>query len=165
MRRVGLCVLFLILASSTNAWSANAGQYADLVVTNARIYTADGAHHLAEALAVRGGRIVYVGMTAESVTYIGPKTQRLDAGGKLLLPGLVDAHIHPLGIVQFDSCDLRSEPMSLAQISTFVRACIERFKPAPGEWLLVDAWNFAGGNAPDARFPTMRAALDAARRR
>lgn len=167
MRRVGSCALLPILAmaamaSSAVAAVAIAGQDADLVVTHARIYTADSGHHLAEALAVRDGRIVYVGMTAESAAFIGPHTQHIDAGGKLLLPGLVDAHIHPLGIVQFDSCDLKSQPMSLAQISAFVRACIEHFKPAPGEWLLVDEWNFAGGNAPDAQFPTVRAALDAA---
>ncbi len=156
MRKVRHSVLSLIVATAAIASSAIAAEDADLVVTNARIYTADNGHHLAEALAVRDGRIIYVGMTAESAALIGPHTQHIDAGGKLLLPGLVDAHIHPLGIVQFDTCDLKSEPMSLAQISSFVRACIERYKPASGEWLLVDAWSFGGGNAPNAQFPTAR---------
>ena len=53
MRRVGPCTLLLILVTAAMASSAIAAQDADLVVTNARIYTADGEHHLAEALAVR----------------------------------------------------------------------------------------------------------------
>lgn len=161
MRRVGSCASLLM--AMTVAWISTAvAADADLVITNARIYMADGGHRIAEAMAVRDGRIVYVGRTAESAAFIGPQTERIDAGGKLVLPGLVDAHIHPLGIVQFDTCDLKSEPKSLAQLSAFVKDCIDRFKPAPGEWLLVEAWNFGGGNLPDAQFPTVRAALDAA---
>ena len=154
---IGTGAMLLVLAQPSRATEP-----ADLVVTNARIYTADSERRMAEALAVRNGRIIYVGTTAQTVALVGPGTERLDVGGRLVLPGLVDAHIHPLGIVQFDSCDLQSQPMSLAQISAFACACIERFKPAAGDWLTVDQWNFAGGNKPDAEFPTLRVALDRA---
>jgi predicted amidohydrolase YtcJ len=141
---------------------AAAGDTADLVVTHARIATVDAGHHMAEALAVLGGKIIYVGDAAGAERLTGPATQRVDAGGRLVLPGLIDSHIHPLGIVQFDTCDLKSQPMSLRELSDFVRACVERFKPAPGEWLSVDQWNYAGNNKPDADLPTVRAALDRA---
>jgi predicted amidohydrolase YtcJ len=134
---------------------------ADLVLTHARIYTAAGPA-LAEALAVSNGQIVYVGDAAGLKTYLGPHTRRVDAGGRLVLPGLVDSHIHPIDLVSGDECDLRSAPRSLRQISASVRACIGHFHPAPGSWLHVQAWSVSYGNTPDAQFPTLRAALDKA---
>ena len=68
---------------------------ADLVVTNARIYTADGARSMAEALAVREGKIVFVGSAAQGASFAGPKTTVERLEGKLVLPGLIDSHIHP----------------------------------------------------------------------
>jgi len=70
---------------------------ADLVLQNARIYTADAHRSMAEALAVKDGKLVYVGSVAGAKAYIGPKTTVEDAQGRLVLPGLVDAHIHPSG--------------------------------------------------------------------
>jgi predicted amidohydrolase YtcJ len=150
------------LALLTLSAHATAAEPADLVVSHARIATQDASHRVAEALAVRGGKIIYVGDGTGARALAGPATQRVDAGGRLVLPGLIDAHIHPLGIVQFDVCDLQSQAMSLRLISDFVRACIGRFKPAPGEWLSVDQWNYAGHNEPDKDLATLRAALDRA---
>ncbi len=154
--------LFAALAMLCGLIPATAADTADLVVTHARIATVDAGHRMAEALAVRGGKILYVGGEAGALALAGPNTERVDAGGRLILPGLIDSHIHPLGIVQFDICDLKSQPMSLRQLSDFVRACVEHFKPSPGEWLSVDQWNYAGHNAPDTELPTVRAALDRA---
>ena len=134
---------------------------ADLVLSHARIYTSAGPV-LAEALAASNGQIVYVGDTAGLKNYLGPHTRRVDAGGHLVLPGLVDSHIHPVDLVSGDECDLRSAPRSLRQISTFVRACIGHFHPAAGNWLRVQGWSVSYGNTPDADYPTLRAALDKA---
>jgi predicted amidohydrolase YtcJ len=133
---------------------------AELVVTDARIYTAAGPS-LAEALAVRHGRLVYVGDAKGVAALIGPHTTVRHAGGRLVVPGLVDAHIHPIDIVDFDVCDLHSASKSLRELSAFVRACVTRYRPAPGQWLRVHQWNMSA-NAPDAALPTLRAALDAA---
>ncbi len=135
---------------------------ADLVVTGARIYTVDGGHSMAEALAVRGGKFVYVGSSAGAKAYVGKGTRVENAGGKLILPGLFDSHIHATAIVQFDVCDLQSGEKTLAQLAEFVRACIERYKVHDGEWLVVRQWNPFNGNEPDAAHPTVRAALDQA---
>jgi predicted amidohydrolase YtcJ len=82
--------------------------------------------------------------------------------GELVLPGLIDSHIHATGIVDLDVCDLKSEPKSLAALTEFVRGCIKRYKTPADEWLSVRQWNFSDGNQPDAAHPTLRAALDLA---
>jgi predicted amidohydrolase YtcJ len=135
---------------------------ADFILTDAKIYTADASRHIAEALAVRDGKIVFVGTAAEAAKLVGSKTKVEKAGGKLVLPGLVDSHIHPMGIVDFGGCDLESKARTLAEIATLVHACIERLQIPEGEWVEVQHWEYGGGNQPDPAHPTLRAALDAA---
>jgi hypothetical protein len=71
---------------------------ADLVLTNGKIVTVDQAKPEAQALAVRGGRVVAVGTTAEIKPYVAAQTQVIDLGGKLATPGLIDSHVHFTGI-------------------------------------------------------------------
>ncbi|MBS0396763.1 MAG: amidohydrolase family protein, partial [Proteobacteria bacterium] len=134
---------------------------ADFVLTDARIYTAAGGP-LAEALAVRGGRLAYVGSAAGVRDYIGPRTRLERAGGRLVIPGLTDAHIHPLDIVDLDVCDLDGKSMTLRELSAFVRGCLARYRTPPGKRLVVHQWNYTAGNQPDPEYPTLRAALDRA---
>src|SRR5215475_7129190 len=134
---------------------------ADYILTNAKIYTADSAHHMEEALAVRDGKIIFVGTAAEAAKLATKKTVVQKANGGLVLPGLVDAHMHPTGIVDFGVCDLKSKKRTLAEISEFIKGCIDRQKTPEGEWVEVIHWEFGAGNQPDARHPTLRAALDA----
>jgi predicted amidohydrolase YtcJ len=138
---------------------------ADLVVTGARIYTSDSKHTLAEALAVKDGKIAFIGSAAEAAAWIGPKTTVDRLEGKLVLPGLIDSHIHPLDIVDLDVCNLDSRPQtSLRDLSAFVHGCALKYHLPKGKWLKVYQWNYTNGNQPDAEFPTLRAALDAATR-
>ena len=69
---------------------------AELVLTNARVYTADAQGMRAEAVAVRGGTIVYVGGAAGASLRVGPSTRIIDAGGRTILPGFIDSHAHPV---------------------------------------------------------------------
>jgi hypothetical protein len=135
---------------------------ADLVLTDARIYTADAARSMAEAVAVRDGRIVYVGKKAGAQAFIGPATKVEHLGGRLVLPGLIDSHVHADEMVRLDVCDLKNEPKSLAGITAFVQECIRRYQIADGDWVVVRHWNYSYGNVPDASHPTLRAALDLA---
>jgi predicted amidohydrolase YtcJ len=159
--RRALAAALVAVAGLADA-AAPAAPQAELVVTDARVWTADAAHPTAQALAVGGGHILYVGDAAGAAAWIGPHTrvERLD--GKLVLPGLVDSHIHPLDIADLDVCDLDDQPRSLAALSQFVRGCIERYHVAPGQWLKVHQWNYTNGNQPDEANPTLRAALDRA---
>lgn len=133
---------------------------ADLVITGARIYTADADRHLAQALAVKDGRIVYVGDDKGVRTYIGAATRQEKAQGRLLLPGLVDAHLHPGGgLYPLDICDLKNEALTLGQVAAKVRECIRHYQVKDGEWLVVEQWNFSGMTS-ETPGQTVRAALD-----
>lgn len=141
--------------------AALAAQPADLVLRHGRVVTENARQPTAEAFAVTNGKIVWVGKDAGAAAFISGRTKVIDAKGRLVLPGLIDSHIHPTaGLYPLDVCDLKSEPLSLAKIGEAVRACIVRYRTKPGDWLTVAQWNFASGNEPDAQNPTLRAALD-----
>jgi predicted amidohydrolase YtcJ len=147
----------LLLACQDNAKEVPA----DLVLTNAFVYTADSSRTVAEAVAIRGNEIVFVGANADIAPFIGDATIRRDLGGAMVMPGLHDMHIHALGTVPPDTCDLDSKPYSLEALVPVLTECISRYEIAPGDWLIVLQWNFSGGNQPSAELPHIRAALDA----
>ena len=60
--------------------------------------TLDAGSHIVQAVAIRGDRIEAVGTDDEIQPLVGPGTKIIDAGGKSLLPGLYDSHVHPLGL-------------------------------------------------------------------
>jgi predicted amidohydrolase YtcJ len=136
-------------------------QPADTVLIDARIYTAAG-DPLAQALAVRDGRIVYVGPNRGAKPFIGPRTQVEQGAGRLVIPGLIDSHVHPADILDLDVCDIDSKPLTLRELSAFVQQCLTRYHTPDGGLLVVHQWSFGDGNQPESGFPTLRAALDAA---
>jgi predicted amidohydrolase YtcJ len=71
-----------------------APQPADLVLTDGFIYTVDVERTVAQAMAVTGDTIVYVGDDQGAQAYVGPNTTVIDLDGKLVLPGLIDSHAH-----------------------------------------------------------------------
>lgn len=87
-------MLPLLLAASL---TADPLVSADLVLTNAKVWTVDPAKPEAEALAVWNGHILAVGSDADIKKLVGPKTKVIDAGGKRALPGFYDSHLHLLG--------------------------------------------------------------------
>ncbi|WP_197493147.1 amidohydrolase [Woeseia oceani] len=82
------------LATAARA-DAAAGK-ADLIVTGGRIYTMNSSQPRAEALAVRGDRLLAVGSNDDILAYASPATKRIDARGLTITPGFIDAHSHPL---------------------------------------------------------------------
>jgi predicted amidohydrolase YtcJ len=128
-------------------------QAADLVVLNARVYTADVNRPVAEAFAVRAGRIAFVGSARGALALVGPRTQRLDLGGQTVIPGMVDAHAHLLGLGQalrtVNLVGTRSYDEGIARV-------VERAKTArPGEWIRGRGWD--QNDWADTRFPTHQA--------
>lgn len=69
----------------------------DLILHNGKVFTADSAKPYVEALAIRGDRIVATGASDQILALAGPQTKRLDLGGRLVIPGINDAHFH-LGV-------------------------------------------------------------------
>jgi predicted amidohydrolase YtcJ len=95
---------------------------ADFLFINAAVYTADPANPRAEAVAVRGNRIVFVGRAAEAAKLRGPRTEVIDAGGRTLLPGLIDSHFHLLwGALKLDKLRLE-EADTLPEVFTALAA-------------------------------------------
>jgi predicted amidohydrolase YtcJ len=126
---------------------------ADLIVTNARIYTVDDARPTAAALAVKDGRVQYVGSEAEVLALRGPSTRVLDAHGNTVVPGIVDGHAHLLGLgfslANVNLADTRS-------YDEVIRRVVERLPgTAPGRWIQGRGWD--QNKWGDTRFPTHEA--------
>lgn len=152
----------LLLTSCAAQTPDNSQHAADHVFLNGAVYTVDSERSVAEALATDDGKIVFVGANAQAKKFIGANTRVHDLQGRLLLPGLHDSHIHPTGIVEPDFCDFKSVVMTLDEIAVFVRDCIAKYEIPAGEWVAIPQWNFASGNQPSKKLPTLRTALDAA---
>ena len=112
---------------------------ADLVVRNAKIHTMDRSRPQARSLAILNGKIVRVGTDKEIASMIGPQTKVIDAGGKTVIPGFNDAHVHFLGIgTQLSSVDLRDARSP----EEFVRRIKEFAARTPkGQWILGGNWD------------------------
>jgi len=129
---------------------------ADLLISNARIYTVDPGHPSASAIAVRGGRILAVGDDLSS--YTGPQTRRIDAKGATIIPGFIDSHGHMEALGDsLETLDLR-EAGSVAEIAGLVRKAAAGLHP--GEWIRGRAWDQT--RWPGSRFPTAEALSEAA---
>ena len=160
IRRVLAFAALAGLAGAVAAHAADPAPKADFVLTGAKIYTEDPDRRTVEALAVKDGRIMFVGDAAGAAALVGPDTRVEAGGGRLVLPGLVDAHLHPTGIVDLDSCSLDSRAIDLDGLPAFIQACIARFKIPAGQWAPAQQWNFTSGNVPSPANPNLRAALD-----
>jgi predicted amidohydrolase YtcJ len=149
-----------VLAPSLGAQPAReAGRPADLVLTGGRVFTADSTRPWAEAVAVRGARVLAVGSDAEVLRHAGPRTRRIALGGRVVVPGFNDAHDHvgvsePAGAVRFTADPAPTPDPPLAAVRDSLAALVRRV-PA-GRWLVTAV----GGRVFDDAAAT-RAALDA----
>lgn len=107
----------------------------DLVLHHGKIVTVDPGFRIAEALAVKGGRILAVGSNAEILALAGPETQRLDLGGKTVLPGLIDSHTHPVGAAMYEFDHPVPDMETIADVLAYVKSRAEALPP--GEWISV----------------------------
>lgn len=111
---------------------------ADLVLTHGAIYTEDATRSWAEAVAVRGGRIVYLGTAQGAQPYIGRGTRVLDLRGRMVLPGFQDGHVHALGSgVELTECVLFD-----AETPAAVADSIRRYAAAhpDAKWIRGSGW-------------------------
>lgn len=126
-------ILAALLIAAVSACRAPDPTPATLVVRHARLWTADSTRPRAEAMAVQGERIVWVGDDRDAERYIGPTTTVIDAKGGLVLPGFIDTHVHPVsGGIELTQCDL-NDVGTLDSLRQRVRDCAAR-TPA-GEWI------------------------------
>jgi predicted amidohydrolase YtcJ len=153
---------YLIVAIALFASSAQARPIspADTVFHNGYIYTVDVKDDVTQALAVRAGRIVYVGDDSHAKAYIGKKTQVVDLKGRMVMPGLIDGHMHPQsGGLRMLNCNLNYESLTVPEFQARIQKCVDEDKAAgPNDWLQVINW-FEQGAKPQGTSLT-RAALD-----
>jgi predicted amidohydrolase YtcJ len=134
---------------------------ADAVYRNGFIYTVDADDSVCEALAIRAGRIVYVGSDAGLVPLVGANTQTIDLHGRMLMPGLADGHMHPLdGGAALLKCNLNYLQLSVGAMQAKLQQCLyETRSREPDGWLEVVNW-FQEGMVPRGTVAT-KAVLDA----
>jgi hypothetical protein len=128
-----------------------AGTPEDILLTNATIHTMDPSLRSAKAVAIRHGRFLIVGDEQGARAALGGSPTTFDLGGRCVLPGLTDAHLH----FKWYAESLRSVPAetpTMEEAVARVRAAAER--SAPGEWITGYGWNhnvWGNGSLPDAR--------------
>lgn len=120
---------------------------AETIVTNANVWTVDRNHPRAEAVAILNQRIVAVGSSAEMDNWRGPQTRIIDAGGKLLLPGFNDAHVHFVtGGSQLDQVQLTSAK-TREEFTKRIAAQARKLKK--GDWILGGDWDEQNWSPPE----------------
>ena len=146
LRPSRITLIIPVLATAACRGNSNATP-ADLVFRHGPIYTMDAARSWAGAVAVRGGRIVYVGPDSLPPGTIGPGTEVVDLAGKLLLPAFQDGHVHLIdGGVEQGDCDLTD-----ASDADEVKAAVRAYAAAHPElrWIRGSNWElpyFPDGN-------------------
>ena len=159
LRAPYLAALLIPTVLAAGASSPNVSP-ADRVYRNGVIFTSDAGNGTAEAVAIRDGRIVYVGGNQGLSPFVGPATVSVDLKGRFLMPGLVDGHMHPLEAgTQLLKCSLNYESLTVAELQQRVQSCLDHDASRdPDAWLEVVSW-FQESMRP-AGVRTSRATLD-----
>jgi predicted amidohydrolase YtcJ len=135
-RRLALAVILTSLMAAPRAIVAQA---ADLIVTNARIYTVDENRPLVDAMAIRDGRVVATGPARGVMTMRGPNTRVLDLNGRTVIPGMIDAHVHLLNLGN----SLRNvDLVGTSSYDEVIARVVARARETPaGTWILGRGWD------------------------
>jgi predicted amidohydrolase YtcJ len=149
MNKTLLCMMFLpgmLMA-----------QDADLIITNARVATVDKNFTITEAMAIKDGKILATGSTEMVLKHKGSKTTIRDLAGKLVLPGLIDSHVHPLGAAMHEFDHPIPHFETIQDVLDYIKA---RAKVLPkGEWIVLRQVFIT--RLKEQRYPT-KAEMDAA---
>jgi hypothetical protein len=128
-----------VFVSAAAFASAQNGRSADLILRHGAVYTMDAARSWVESVAVADGRIIYAGPDAGVNSLAGPSTKTLDLGGRMVLPGFHDSHVHLMeGGVDMGLCNLKdvATPQAvLAEIRKYAAA------HATQAWVTGSGWD------------------------
>jgi predicted amidohydrolase YtcJ len=157
------CVLISFIPFTLSAQEMMSPDPADLILRNGLIYTVDATNTMTEAVAIRGGKFVFVGSSKDVMRYRGKQTRVIDLKGQFVLPGFNDNHVHFASAAQFLEFNL----MRAATQQEFVARVKDVVARLPkGEWILGGYWGAydqwasgsPGGSRREAFSPDMRAA-------
>jgi predicted amidohydrolase YtcJ len=139
-----------IFASVVLGSAANA-QKADMVLVNGKIVTLDKKSSIAKALAIRGGNIAAVGSNNAIAKLAGPKTVKVDLGGRTVIPGLIDSHMH--GIRSALTFAVETDWSAISSLDEGLKIISEAARAKPGAWIVV-AGGWHEGQLKEQRGPT-----------
>ena len=132
-------------------------QPADVILYHGKIVTVDSQFHIADAIAIRGDRILAIGARSEIGKLAGPSTRQVDLKGKTVLPGLMDSHSHAAEASMYEFDHLVPDMETVADVLKYIHARAAIAKE--GDWVVLTQVFIT--RLRDQRFPT-RAELDAA---
>ncbi len=114
----------------------------DTVLRNGFVYTVNDQQPEARAVAVDGTKIVFVGSDSGAQEYVGPDTRVVDLQGRMVMPGLVDSHVHPVdGGLELSQCSLEYQALTQAQLRSRITDCLRQTREQePDDWLEVFSW-------------------------
>ena len=131
--------------AATALAAATAPAPADLALLHGKIHTEDPSRSVVQALAVRGNTIVAVGTDQAVSAFVGPSTRTVDLSGRVVLPGIIDAHTHPAQSAQdLGKCSLDDEALTPPAIKSRVAACLKEQPGEPAQWFEVVMVNPSG---------------------
>jgi predicted amidohydrolase YtcJ len=125
----------IALTLAFQGWNlpATAQEPADFVLTGGQVHTLDAKGTVAEAVAIRGEKLVYVGNDEGAKAHIGPKTEVYRAAGRTVIPGINETHVHAVGVAQGEAVQPFQQLGSIAEIQAWAR---EEARTAPAEqWI------------------------------
>jgi len=137
----GMTLFGLLAGVSSSAMAADLS--AEVVYQNGTVHTVDQAGTVAQALAISGGKIAYVGSNAGVQSLIGKNTKVIDLAGRTVLPGLIDGHMHPVAAgMDLLKCNLSYASLTLAQFRARIQSCLNERSKTEGSdsWLEVVNW-------------------------
>ena len=135
MRLAPLVTAFAVL---TPAVSGGQQEPADIVFTNGKVYTASDKQARAEAVAIKGNRIVFVGTNGGARRFSGPNTRVVDLHGATVLPGFTDAHMHLSGVGEREMTLNLEGTRSLDEFLAMVKIRVDQARP--GQWVTGRGW-------------------------
>jgi len=132
------CALFLLFLFFPRTPAASLGDHADTILVNGKFITVDPHDAIAEAVAIRDGKILAVGAKEDVMRHAASSTQIIDLRGRTATPGLIDAHLHFAEVGPFYAIDL-SHVRNIADVLKSVRDRAAKAKP--GEWIQGHGWD------------------------
>jgi len=137
-RRARLPVVAAVAGAGWLVVPAPQGEPADLAFRNGQVYTANERQPRAQAVAVKGNKIVYVGDNGGLRRFVGPNTRIVDLRGATMLPGLADAHMHLSGVGEREMTLNLEGTSTLADFLAKVKARVDSARP--GQWVTGRGW-------------------------
>jgi len=131
----------LLMALALAGCGVDPEKAADLALTGGKIYTVDAGRTWAEAVAIKDGRIVFVGTDKDARGFIGDDTKVVDLKGRMVVPGFQDSHVHPISAgIEANSCNLNG----LENVDAYLAAIKKYADENPDEpWITGGGWSMA----------------------